>query len=165
MFPLLCERLNQNSRRIFLLGATSEVVTALAARLHREHPGIVICGAEDGYFLDEAAIVGSIAKERPDVLLVALGAPAQEAFIARNRRQLGAKVCIGVGGLFDFYSGRIPRAPQWLREAGLEWLFRLYQEPGRMWQRYLVGNVVFLLRVFAERCGVSYNHSETVVIR
>jgi N-acetylglucosaminyldiphosphoundecaprenol N-acetyl-beta-D-mannosaminyltransferase len=165
MFPLLCKRLNKGCRSIFLLGARPEVVAALVDRIQREYPHIAICGTENGYFTDEAAIVAQVAKAAPDVLFVALGAPAQEAFISRNRLQLGAKVCIGVGGLFDFYSGRIPRAPQWLREAGLEWVFRLCQEPGRMWRRYLVGNVVFLMRVVAERCGVSYSHQRTAVIR
>ncbi|HMZ79998.1 MAG TPA: WecB/TagA/CpsF family glycosyltransferase, partial [Acidobacteriota bacterium] len=65
--------------------------------------------------------------------------------------QTGAKVGMGVGGLFDFYSGRIPRAPIWMREMGLEWLYRLLQEPGRMWKRYIVGNFVFLFRVIRER--------------
>lgn len=165
MFPLLCKRLNQDCRRLFLLGSRPEVVEALAASIQRMYPRIVICGAEDGYFTQEAAIVAKIADATPDVLLVALGAPAQEAFIARNRQQLGAKVCIGVGGLFDFYSGRIPRAPQWCREAGLEWVFRLYQEPGRMWRRYLVGNALFLVRVFAQRCGVSYDNRTSAVVR
>jgi N-acetylglucosaminyldiphosphoundecaprenol N-acetyl-beta-D-mannosaminyltransferase len=165
MFPLLCDRLNQKCHRLFLLGSRPEVVAALAARIECEYPNIAICGTEDGYFEEEAVIVDKIAKAAPDVLLVALGAPAQEAFIARNRLLLGATVCIGVGGLFDFYSGRIPRAPQWLREAGLEWVFRLYQEPGRMWHRYLVGNIVFLLRVLAERCGVSYNNQTAAVMQ
>jgi len=165
LFPRLCERLNVRSGRLFLLGARKNVALALADLVRNRYPNITVCGAHDGYFTDEAAMVRQIAEAAPDVLLVALGAPLQEMFIARNKHRLGAKVCIGVGGLFDFYSGRIPRAPQWLRETGLEWAYRLYQEPGRMWRRYLLGNVTFLVRVFAERCGVSYNYPKTAVTR
>jgi N-acetylglucosaminyldiphosphoundecaprenol N-acetyl-beta-D-mannosaminyltransferase len=165
LFPLLCDKLNATSSRLFLLGARTAVITELCNRIRERYPHIVICGFHDGYFEDEKALVQQIAHAAPDVLLVALGAPLQETFIARNKHRLGAKICIGVGGLFDFYSGRIPRAPQWLRDAGLEWTFRLYQEPGRMWRRYLLGNIIFLARVIAERCGVSYAHATTEVLR
>lgn len=165
LFPHLCERLHARSSRLYLLGARKEVVTALSHRLSMQYPGIVLCGAQDGYFVDEMAVVQQIAGATPDVLLVALGAQSQETFISRNSGKIGAKLCIGVGGLFDFYSGRIPRAPQWMREAGLEWVYRLYQEPGRMWRRYLLGNAAFLARVFAERCSVSRSHPATEVTR
>ncbi|MEI6414577.1 MAG: WecB/TagA/CpsF family glycosyltransferase [Pseudomonadota bacterium] len=82
-----------------------------------------------------------------DVLLVALGAPRQEAWIQQHMEATGATLVMAVGGLFDFYSGRIPRAPLWMRRLGLEWVFRLLQEPGRLWRRYLLGNLVFLFRI------------------
>ena len=75
----------------------------------------------------------------------------QDFWLRRNLKHTGASVGIGVGGLFDFYSGRIPRAPLWLREIGGEWTYRLLQEPRRMWRRYLVGNFEFLWRVVRER--------------
>jgi N-acetylglucosaminyldiphosphoundecaprenol N-acetyl-beta-D-mannosaminyltransferase len=81
----------------------------------------------------------------------AIGTPRQDKWIAAHKDQFGAKVAIGVGGLFDFYSGRIPRAPVWMRELGMEWFYRFYQEPRRMWRRYFVGNAVFLYRVACER--------------
>jgi len=165
MFPHLCARLEKKGGRLFLLGARSEVVKQLADRIRIQYPGIVICGAADGYFKDEDAQVKEIAASAPDLLLVALGAPRQELFIARNAHRLGAKVSIGVGGLFDFYSGRIPRAPQWLRDAGLEWTYRLYQEPGRMWKRYLVGNLLFLARALWEKIGLAYNETKPVQVR
>jgi len=89
------------------------------------------------------------------VLLVAFGAPRQDKWIHSHLGETGVKVAMGVGGLFDFYSGRIPRAPLWLREAGGEWLYRFYQEPRRMWRRYFVGNVVFLWHVVRSRKQVS----------
>jgi N-acetylglucosaminyldiphosphoundecaprenol N-acetyl-beta-D-mannosaminyltransferase len=84
------------------------------------------------------------------VLLVAMGVPRQEAWLARWHARLAPPVRMGVGGLFDFYSGRIPRAPAWLRELGLEWTYRLRQEPGRMWRRYVIGNPLFLWRVYRQ---------------
>ncbi len=83
------------------------------------------------------------------------GAPRQDLWINHHLNELGVKLAFGVGGLFDFYSGRIERAPQWLREMGFEWLYRFYQEPGRMWKRYFVGNAVFLSRVIRERISRS----------
>jgi len=78
---------------------------------------------------------------------VAFGAPLQEKWIQANRAHLQARILMGVGGLFDFYSGKTRRAPRWMREIGLEWLYRMLQEPGRMWRRYVVGNPLFLYRV------------------
>ncbi|MDD3471568.1 MAG: WecB/TagA/CpsF family glycosyltransferase, partial [Syntrophaceae bacterium] len=85
------------------------------------------------------------------LLLVAFGAPRQDLWINEHLDETNAKVAIGVGGLFDFYSGRIPRAPVWMREIGMEWLYRLLQEPGRLWKRYLIGNGIFLSRVIWEK--------------
>jgi N-acetylglucosaminyldiphosphoundecaprenol N-acetyl-beta-D-mannosaminyltransferase len=82
---------------------------------------------------------------------VGFGAPKQELWLAKYREQLQPAVCFGVGGLFDYYSGRIPRAPVWMREIGLEWSWRLIQEPGRMWRRYIIGNPLFLYRVWLQR--------------
>ena len=86
-----------------------------------------------------------------DILLAAFGAPRQELWLARHQARLRPRVLMGVGGLFDFYSGSIPRAPIWMREVGLEWTWRLMQEPGRMWRRYLVGNPLFLYRVYRQK--------------
>jgi N-acetylglucosaminyldiphosphoundecaprenol N-acetyl-beta-D-mannosaminyltransferase len=119
LFPHLCHLLEKKTGRLYLLGARAEVVEALAAKIRTDYPSVVLCGAADGYFHDENAQVNEIAAPRPDVLLVAMGAPVQELFIARNADRLGAKVCIGVGVLFDFYSGRIQRAPRWMRDSGL----------------------------------------------
>jgi N-acetylglucosaminyldiphosphoundecaprenol N-acetyl-beta-D-mannosaminyltransferase len=117
------------------------------------HPGTIVCGCNHGYFSpeEEADVIRRIADSGADVLLVAFGVPRQDVWISQHIRETGAKVAMGVGGLFDFYSGRTPRAPLWMREIGLEWFYRFYQEPGRMWKRYFVGNAVFLFRVMMER--------------
>ena len=96
-------------------------------------------------------MIESINKSGAVILCVGFGAPKQELWLARNREILQPNVCLGVGGLFDYYSGRIPRAPIWVREIGLEWTWRLLQEPGRMWKRYIIGNPLFLYRVWLQR--------------
>ena len=126
---------------------------AVARWAKRQYPTLVVAGFRSGYYApgEEASVVAEIRRARADVLLVAMGAPRQERWLKRHLRHTGAVVGIGVGGLFDFYGGRIPRAPLWLREIGGEWTYRLLQEPRRMWRRYLVGNVAFLWRIVRER--------------
>ena len=153
LFPRLCQRLAVQGSSIYLLGARPGVAAEAAAWAGEHYPGLHIAGWRDGYF-DEAespAVAAAIRAAGPDVLLVAMGAPRQEAWIANHGKATGARVAIGVGGLFDFYGGRIVRAPLWMRELGMEWSWRLLQEPGRMWRRYLVGNFTFLGAVLLQR--------------
>ena len=121
--------------------------------MSEHYPNLLISGVRNGYFSEEEepAVLQKIAASKASVLLVALGSPRQDKWIAAHKGQTGAKVMIGVGGLLDFYSGRIPRAPVWVRELGMEWLYRFWQEPGRMWRRYFVGNIEFLYHVLCER--------------
>ena len=119
--------------RIFLLGAAPGVAERAAAVLGREAPGSRVVGTWAGSprLADESAILARLAEARPDLLLVAYGAPAQELWLARNLRRTPATVGIGVGGAFDFLAGVTPRAPDLLRRAGLEWAHRLWREPWR----------------------------------
>jgi N-acetylglucosaminyldiphosphoundecaprenol N-acetyl-beta-D-mannosaminyltransferase len=153
LFPRLCERMEAGGLRLFLLGGRPGVAEGVSAWIRARHQALRVVGCRHGYFRaeEDAGLVEQIRESKADVLLVAFGAPRQEAWIRKHRDRLGVRSALGVGGLLDFYSGRIPRAPQWLRELGLEWAYRLYQEPGRMWRRYLVGNIVFLCRVARER--------------
>ena len=155
MFPRLCETLAGAAAGIYLLGARPGVADAVGKWIAEHYPGVVISGCRDGYFSagDEPAVIAQIAQSGAAVLLVAFGAPRQDIWIRRNLHATGVKVAMGVGGLFDFYSGRIPRAPVWMREIGMEWFYRFIQEPRRMWRRYFVGNAVFLWRVMRERRG------------
>ena len=150
MFPFLCRLSAAKKYSLYLLGAKPGVAEAVKKNLELKYSGIVIGGARDGYFdreKDSKSVIEEVNRQAPDILFVAFGAPVQEKWISEHFDQLNAKVCIGVGGLFDFYSGRIPRAPKWMREFGLEWIFRLMQEPVRMWKRYIIGNPVFVFRV------------------
>lgn len=120
--------------RVFLLGAAPGVAEAAADVLRAENPGLDICGVRDGYFKDEAEIAEVLRAARPHILFVALGIPKQEQFIRRWYKELGLPLCLGIGGSFDVISGKLERAPEWMQRAGLEWLFRVLQEPKR-WRR------------------------------
>jgi N-acetylglucosaminyldiphosphoundecaprenol N-acetyl-beta-D-mannosaminyltransferase len=153
LFPLLCARLAHTPHRLFLLGGRSGVADRVKQWVQTLYPDVIVCGTCDGFFSAEESpeIVRRIRESRTDLLLVGLGAPAQEIWIAKNLAGTNARVAIGVGGLFDFYGGQVRRAPKWVRKINLEWLFRLLQEPDRLWRRYLIGNPVFLWRVFRAR--------------
>jgi N-acetylglucosaminyldiphosphoundecaprenol N-acetyl-beta-D-mannosaminyltransferase len=153
LFPRLCQALSGSGKGLFLLGALPGVAESVAAWITARYPQVVISGVKDGFFSlsEEEAVADLVAESGASVLLVALGAPRQDVWINRNLGRTGVKVAMGVGGLFDFYSGRISRAPMWVREIGMEWLYRLVQEPGRMWKRYFLGNSLFLFRVIKER--------------
>jgi N-acetylglucosaminyldiphosphoundecaprenol N-acetyl-beta-D-mannosaminyltransferase len=124
--------------RIFLLGAPPGVACAAGEALARRHPGLVIAGSYAGSPAAEAAetILAHLAAARPDALFVAFGSPAQERWLAARRGRLGAAAAIGIGGALDLLAGRVPRAPHWMRRAGLEWLYRLWRQPWR-WRRML----------------------------
>ncbi|GAB47027.1 WecB/TagA/CpsF family glycosyltransferase [Mobilicoccus pelagius] len=152
LLPRLCERAVAEGLSLYLFGARPGVAAAAADALVTAHPGLRIAGTQHGYVMPEedTSVVEKINASGADILLVALGAPRQEEWLDRHRDDLDVGVAMGVGGLFDFYSGRIPRAPVWVREMGFEWVWRLAQEPGRLWRRYLVGNPLFLRRAASE---------------
>lgn len=153
LFPRLCQALQHSGKRIYLLGGQAGVAEAVRVWMEREYPGITVAGCHHGYLdpQEESALIHTIRQSYPDLLLVALGVPKQELWIENHLAETGVKVAIGVGGLFDFYSGRATRAPLWMRESGLEWMYRLLREPRRLWRRYLLGNTLFILRVIRER--------------
>ena len=138
---------------LFLLGAQPGVAAAAGQALVRHHPGLQVVGAYAGSPApaDEEMIIAMVQRARPDILFVAFGAPAQDLWIARTLTRLGVPVAIGVGGAFDYLAGRVPRAPQPLQRAGLEWLYRLVIQPWR-WRRMLA-LPRFAVLVIADRLG------------
>lgn len=166
MFPQLCRAAARDGLKLFLLGARPGIAAAAAERMASEVPGLNIVGTMHGYFdvADSGPVIEQINASGADVLLVAMGVPHQEIWLARHEAALSPPVRIGVGGLFDYYSGRIPRAPAWMREAGFEWVWRMLCEPGRLWKRYIVGNPLFLARVLRERL-TGYRPSAAVAIQ
>ncbi|MBL0206878.1 MAG: WecB/TagA/CpsF family glycosyltransferase [Propionivibrio sp.] len=140
--------------RIFMLGSQPCVIQRafdVARRRYARHEWL---GYRDGYFRweDEGALCAHIRTLKPDLLLVAMGNPLQEFWIDRCAARTGAALCVGVGALFDFLSGEVDRAPLWIRRLKIEWIYRLAQEPGRLWRRYLIGNLTFLWHAWRERC-------------
>lgn len=132
--------------RVFLYGGAPGVAGVAARVLTTRTPELRIVGVEHGYGNPDAA-AARIAAARADVVVVALGNPLQERWIATHPEALRGAVAIGVGALLDYLSGRVPRAPRWVRTMRAEWLYRLAVEPRRLWRRYLVGNARFLLRL------------------
>ncbi len=149
MLPFLCGMAADEKQSIFLLGGKPGVAGQAASALEEKY-GVRIAGVAHGYFdhaKESQPVIDAINASKASILLVAFGAPLQEKWIVQHRGQLQPSILMGVGGLFDFYSGNIKRAPRWIREIGLEWVYRMLQEPGRMWKRYVVGNPLFLYRV------------------
>ena len=135
--------------KVGLLGGKPEVLAAAAARFRRHSPWHQFVEISDGYFDKNhpESVIAMIARSRLDILLIGLGTPMQEKWMDRHIGKEHARLVIGVGALFDFVSGSVPRAPTWLRRLRGEWLYRLWLEPRRLWRRYLLGNPVFLLSV------------------
>jgi exopolysaccharide biosynthesis WecB/TagA/CpsF family protein len=136
--------------RVFLYGAKPEVVKN-AARLIEERLDIVVSGYSDGYSGGGAELRRAINNANPDIVLVALGNPRQEKWMAEHGRYLNAVLIMGVGAWFDFLTGEVPRAPKPVRKLRLEWLFRLLLEPRRLWRRYTVDAAMFLAAVIVSR--------------
>lgn len=132
--------------RVFLFGAEPGIAERAACALEVRAPNVRIVGTAPG-FGAFARVTQQVRAARPDVLLVALGNPLQEQWIDRHQDALGVPLAIGVGALFDFLAGRVPRAPQWVLRLRGEWLFRLVIEPRRLWRRYVMGNPRFMWRV------------------
>ena len=139
---------------VFLLGARDEVVSETARRVQAQYPDLKLAGYHHGYFWDdEEAMVERIRASGAQLLFVAITSPKKENFINKWRNQLGVTFVMGVGGTFDVVAGKVQRAPVWMQKAGLEWLYRVLQEPGRMWKRYLVTNSVFGWLLLQEKLG------------
>lgn len=155
MFPHLCEQLAAQKLPLFLLGGKQGIAETTAKNMKQRYPDLIIAGTQEGFYHQENTatheqVINKINQSGAAVLLVAMGAPTQELWIKTFQSQLNVGVAIGVGGLFDFYSNKIKRAPFWVRQLGMEWIYRLKQEPKRMWKRYIIGNPLFLLRAWQE---------------
>ena len=128
----LLDRLAKNGGKLFLLGAKPGVAEQAAARLKAAHPGLVICGVNDGYFKDSAPVVEKIKEAAADVVFVCLGAPKQETWMAQYGPETGAHLMAGLGGALDVYAGNVKRAPVLWQKLGMEWAYRLIRQPSRI---------------------------------
>lgn len=155
LVPNLAKRAAEKGYRVFLLGGKPEVAKTAAERLAAQNPGLQIVGCvsppvKHVVEMDHEVLLAEIEAARPDILFVAFGNPKQEKWIHLNRSRLAVPVCIGIGGTFDFLAGHIRRAPAWMQSSGLEWLYRLLQEPKRLWKRYSTDVVHFSRLIVAQ---------------
>jgi N-acetylglucosaminyldiphosphoundecaprenol N-acetyl-beta-D-mannosaminyltransferase len=154
----LCAFCQERGFSLYFLGAEPGVAALAAEKLRAKYPGLIISGTHHGHYEhygpQDDEVIAEINALRPDILLVGFGTPLQEKWIAHHSARLEAPVVWAVGALVDFVSGKTPRAPRWMLNHGLEWLYRLLTEPRRLFGRYVIGNPLFIGRVLAQRLGL-----------
>lgn len=148
----LCER---EGFSFFFLGAREGIAQQAAEKLRERYPSLKVVGIRNGYFAktgpENDAVIEQINRSRPDILVLGLGMPAQERWLSENWEKVDARIALTGGACFDFISGTVKRAPRWMADNGMEWLYRLLLEPRRMFTRYVIGNPLFMLRVICQR--------------
>jgi len=145
LFLHLLTMAEQHRYSVYFLGAKDQVIEEAVRRIRLDHPQLEVAGYHHGYFWDnEETVVQDIVASGADMLFVAITSPEKENFINKWNKTLGVKFVMGVGGTFDVVAGKIKRAPLWMQDYCLEWLFRVVQEPRRLWKRYLFTNSKFL---------------------
>jgi N-acetylglucosaminyldiphosphoundecaprenol N-acetyl-beta-D-mannosaminyltransferase len=154
MYGML-RRANEHGYRVYCLGASRDVLAAAVDRITADYPQLKMVGRHHGYFTshEEPGLVAAIADAKPNILLVGMSSPKKERFLARWSDQLNVPVCHGVGGSFDVLAGKVRRAPLVWQRLGLEWLYRVKQEPRRLWRRYLITNSRFCGLLAVELLG------------
>jgi len=146
------ELANRRQWRVYCLGATEEISARVEENLKKEYPNLTLAGRRNGYFSteEEAEIAAQIAAAKPHFLLVAMTSPKKENFMGAWGETMNVPIVHGVGGSFDVYAGLVERAPESWQKLGLEWLYRVKQEPGRLWKRYLITNTKFAWLIMKE---------------
>ena len=151
----LCVTLEHMKARIFFLGASDTTVKRAVMALQLRFPGIDVCGSAHGYFdlSNGIDVQRQINSAKPDIVFVGMGMPRQEEWILKNSKNVDATLFWSAGALFEFLAGSRKRCPGWMARSGLEWVYRLAQEPVRLWRRYIIGNPLFMFRVLSSRLG------------
>jgi len=156
LFEALCAEAARRGLRVFFLGGREGAAAAAATLLGARHPDLSICGTYcpplgfENDPTESASVLAAIGTARPHLLFVGLGAPKQEYWMYRNVASLAVPVSVGIGVSFELVSGIVSRAPRWMQNSGLEWLYRLWVEPARLWKRYLLGNARFCMLIFRQ---------------
>lgn len=152
LFTALVEEAAHKRWRIYFLGAREEVVRRVVDQFQDQYPTLEIAGWRNGYWTpaEEKDIVDSIRSSRPDILFVAISSPRKEQFLGAHSQALSIPFAMGVGGSFDVISGKIRRAPRIMQNLGLEWFFRFLQEPRRMFRRYFIDDLYFLVLLWRD---------------
>lgn len=138
---------------LYLLGASDNSLKKVTKMWQKRIPGLPIIGCHSGYFTEqeEKQIIKEINQLKPTILLVGMGAPKQEKWVTANFSKLNVKTFWTIGAMFDVLAGVLPRAPLWIQKLNLEWAYRLFQEPRRLWKRYLFGNIIFIFSILKEK--------------
>lgn len=149
---MLCKLAQRYNFTVFLLGGAIGQSVKLEKKLKRLFPNLQVVGTQDTPIRPIPArendeIIKNINKVKPDILFVGLGCPNQELWMIENRKRVFTPVLIGVGAAFDFITHTVKQAPRWMQNGGLEWLFRLTQEPSRLWKRYIILNTLFCIKI------------------
>ena len=149
MYELLKEA-NKKHYRVYFLGAKSDVLQKMIKTIQKDYPGIAVAGYRDGYFDkdEEQDVAKNIKDSHADILFVGISSPKKENFLKNWLNFIDVPICHGVGGSFDILAGVTNRAPIWMQKCGLEWLYRVIQEPRMMWKRYLITNMIFIKLCF-----------------
>jgi N-acetylglucosaminyldiphosphoundecaprenol N-acetyl-beta-D-mannosaminyltransferase len=144
---------DRKNYKVFLLGAKEEIVQKVAGIYREKYGNDIIAGYRNGYFKkdEELQVAQQIAASKADILFVAMSSPKKEIFLNTYKKEINMPFIMGVGGSFDVVAGFVKRAPVWMQKTGLEWFFRVIQEPKRMWKRYLVGNSEFIYLIMKEK--------------
>ncbi len=151
----ICALCQEHKRSLFLLGGPAPTVDEAARKLQVRYPALRIAGWHHGYFdhtgRESEEVVRAINDAAPDILFVGFGMPLQERWIEENMGKLNVNMILPSGSMVEYVAGRRSAAPEWMANHGMEWLFRLAQEPMRLWKRYVIGNPLFLARVLMQR--------------
>jgi N-acetylglucosaminyldiphosphoundecaprenol N-acetyl-beta-D-mannosaminyltransferase len=167
IFDDICRLAAERAFRVFFMGGREGAAVAASELMRRAHPGLQVVGVYSPPFgferdaAESARIDSMLTDAQPDILLLGLGAPKQEKWAARNSPRLGIPVTVGIGITFEYTAGMVRRAPVWMQRVGLEWLFRLLMEPGRLWKRYLLSDPRFFWLVLKQRLGRGNGRSNT----
>lgn len=160
----LVELAHQKGYSCYFFGAKEEVVNKVVIHYTKLFSPSVVAGYRNGYYSkkEEKEIANNIAQSKADILFVAITSPKKEVFLIKHKDTINTPFIMGVGGSFDVIAGITKRAPLWMQKAGLEWFYRLVQEPRRMWRRYIIGNSKFILLILKQKLGLYKNPFEDV---
>lgn len=150
--PKIIEHSGVVNARVFILGARPGIADKAATTWKERYKNIDICGVQSGFFDDVDVVIQNIIDVKTDILIIGMGVPIQEIWLEKHRHQLhGVKLAVAGGAILDFTAGEFKRAPEWVQKIGMEWLYRLLQEPTRLFKRYIFGNVRFLAHVYKRK--------------
>ncbi len=148
------ELANKYKLKVTFAGSSNKTIVKLRNKIRINYPDLIICETVspplnfENNQLNNIEVIQKIKASKPDVLFLALGSPRQEMWLYKNKEEIGAKINVGVGAAFDFYSGTKKRSPEFLQKLGFEWVWRLFNEPGRLFKRYIIRDLPFFIKEY-----------------